>query len=226
MEKGHTRKEDTHMEETTRKEDYVLMREETYTEKGEETFGVATHTDTHTKSTKTYTNLPMYRPQLASHLYSHQSSHLVSKLSSHLSSHLSPYQCSHLTTHFPSHLFNYIINCPHVFLFPTTTIYLLSASTFDILGPVRVRCIIDMGTSQNPCQHHARSVTIIYKNVHVVYMYACSDLYEHDEMHDQQVAASHAYNTQVLPAQNQYLTSLLLVTGYDSFIMDQNTDDE
>ena len=51
------------------------------------------------------------------------------------------------------------------------------------LGPVRVRCIIDMGTSLNPCQHHARSVTIIYKNVHVVYMYACIDLYEHDEMH-------------------------------------------
>ena len=40
-----------------------------------------------------------------------------------------------------------------------------------------------MGTSQKPCQHHARSVTIIYKKVHVVDMYTCIDLYEHDEMH-------------------------------------------
>ncbi len=37
-----------------------------------------------------------------------------------------------------------------------------------------------MGTSQNPCQHHARSVTIIYK---MYMLYTCIDLYEHDEMH-------------------------------------------
>ena len=94
-----TRKEDTHMEETTRKEDYVLTREETYTEKGEEKLRVATHRYSYKEHKDVHqSSYIQYRPQLASHLYSHQSSHLVSKLSSHLSSHLSPYQCSHLTS--------------------------------------------------------------------------------------------------------------------------------
>lgn len=42
------------------------------------------------------------------------------------------------------------------------------------LGPVRIRGIVDMGTSQK-----GRSITVISKNIHVVWIYTCIEMYEH-----------------------------------------------
>lgn len=62
----------------------------------------------------------------------------------------------------------------------------MSLITFLILPdlePIQICSIIDINISKNLYQHYTCFVTIIDKNVYVVYMYTYINLYKHDRIH-------------------------------------------